>query len=332
MKQLKNTIIKAVAAAAAVLAAIWIIAVCVFAVLFRQTVRRPADGWPHPVPGGSREAYRTELLESEAWLAAQQLQNVTITSFDGLTLSAQVLSPVRNVSSSASGTPSDIPAGVCICVHGIHSAPDFEFAGIYQFLHELGHTVILVDQRTHGRSGGTYITFGEKERYDLQSWAEYAAAAFPNTPIWLFGVSMGCASVLMASGLPLPANVKGFIGDCGYTTPYEIVRVCAIRDYHMPADIVLPAAKLLISSMTGFDLESCSVPEALKINKKPVLFVHGTNDAYVPYEMSRTNYESCTAPKFFLETSGAHAANFLAEPEAYKRALKDFFDFCLRQN
>ena len=44
-------------------------------------------------------------------------------------------------------------------------------------------------------------------------------------PIYLEGVSMGAATVLMAAGLPeLPANVRGVIADSPYSSPEEIIR------------------------------------------------------------------------------------------------------------
>ena len=42
----------------------------------------------------------------------------------------------------------------------------------------------------------------------------------PRTKIFLLcGISMGCATTLMAAGLDLPDNVKGIIADCGFTSP-----------------------------------------------------------------------------------------------------------------
>ena len=61
---------------------------------------------------------------------------------------------------------------------------------------------------------------GVKERYDARDWAVWAKSHFgPEVPIFLMGVSMGAATVLLAAGLDLPANVCGIVADCGYTSP-----------------------------------------------------------------------------------------------------------------
>ena len=44
--------------------------------------------------------------------------------------------------------------------------------------------------------------------------------------IFLMGVSMGAATVLLASGLDLPDSVHGIIADCGYSSIRDICRTC----------------------------------------------------------------------------------------------------------
>ena len=53
------------------------------------------------------------------------------------------------------------------------------------------------------------------------------------------GLSMGAATVLMASELELPSNVIGIIADCGYTSPGAIVRKVS-RDVRIPAWVSYP--------------------------------------------------------------------------------------------
>ena len=75
-----------------------------------------------------------------------------------------------------------------------------------------------------------------KERFDCRDWAEYAVRlAGEDCNLYLSGISMGCATVLMAAGLPLPANVRAIIADCGFTSPKEILKTVLNRDYHLPA-------------------------------------------------------------------------------------------------
>jgi hypothetical protein len=50
---------------------------------------------------------------------------------------------------------------------------------------------------------------------------------------------MGGATVLMASDLELPENVKGILADSPYTTPKAIIKKVA-RDMHLPPAISCP--------------------------------------------------------------------------------------------
>ena len=57
-----------------------------------------------------------------------------------------------------------------------------------------------MEQRCCGESEGKYITFGAKEKWDVQRWAIYVSERNKEKlPIYLYGQSMGASAVLMAS-------------------------------------------------------------------------------------------------------------------------------------
>lgn len=69
--------------------------------------------------------------------------------------------------------------------------------------------MLLVDARAHGQSEGKFIGFGCKDRYDALKWIDWMIKKAGNgIRIVLMGNSMGGATVLMASGLNLPEQVK----------------------------------------------------------------------------------------------------------------------------
>lgn len=108
--------------------------------------------------------------------------------------------------------------------HGYRSDAVRDFCGGNKAAREMGMNVLSVDQRAHGKSEGYTLTFGVKERKDCLSWILYARERFgADQPIILAGLSMGAATVLMASELDLPDNVKGIIADCPYSSPKEII-------------------------------------------------------------------------------------------------------------
>ena len=152
--------------------------------------------------GEQYEKERQRMLSLIREMDGIPYEPVYVTAYDGVRLFARYYH-VRD------GAPLQIQ------FHGYRGSAMRDFCGGNKLARESGQNTLVVDQRAHGRSGGTTITFGIRERLDCRSWAEYARQRFgPDTPVFLSGVSMGAATVLMASELELPGNVAGIIADC----------------------------------------------------------------------------------------------------------------------
>lgn len=284
----------------------------VYAFVFAPGTSGREDSLPPEV-----RSRRPELQRKldELYGAARKLkgERVGVRSRDALALSGQYFS------FSASGE-----GPVILFFHGYHSWPLRDGCGMLKLAGELGIDVLAADQRAHGESAGRTITFGVRERYDCLDWIQYLLDRFgPDRDIILGGVSMGAATVLMAADR-LPANVKGIIADCGYTSPEAIMEHVS-RSVHIPPALSLPLLRASARILGGFDTRACSAPEALRRCRAPVLFIHGEADSFVPCDMSRENYAACTAPKRLLTVPGAdHAMSFLVDEEAYTEAVKGF--------
>lgn len=237
---------------------------------------------------------------------------VSITSYDGLTLWGRYY----HVSDGAT---------LDIAFHGYRSAGLTDFCGGAQISRELGHNLLLVDQRAHGKSRGRTITFGIKERWDVLSWVEYALERFGmDTKILLFGISMGASTVLMASELPLPENVKGIVADCPYSSPIKIIRFVG-RKMRIPAAVAAVFSWVGAKVYGGFDLRETDPVRAVRQAKVPILLIHGESDGFVPCDMSseiqRSNPQKvhrCTFP------GADHGISFLVNPDRYRQIVGEF--------
>jgi fermentation-respiration switch protein FrsA (DUF1100 family) len=211
-------------------------------------------------------------------------------------------------------------------MHGFHSTQK-DFVCAVDFFLSLGYNVLLAAQRAHGESEGKWITFGAKERYDCRSWCHYLVNRFGDgIGIVLDGISMGAATVLMATELDLPKNVKAVMADCGYTSPWEIVCDVAKRSMHIPKYPFMPLFRLVTKLTAGFDLKEVSAVTAMEKNTKyPVQFIHGLADDFVPHEMSVRNYEACRAPKRLISIPNAgHGLSFLVDEPTCREACSTF--------
>ena len=201
-----------------------------------------------------------------------------------------------------------------------------DFSGGLQPALGEGGNVLLVDQRSHGLSEGRTISFGVKERRDVLTWVRYVTDRFgAETPVYLEGVSMGAATVLMAGDLALPACVRGIIADCPYSSPFGIVSSVGRK---MVGRLIVPAYPLifLAALLYGrFNIFSSTALRSAGSIRVPVLLIHGTADNFVPVAMSRAIYARNPSMITFVEVNGApHGLSYFQDHELYCRAFRDF--------
>ena len=217
-----------------------------------------------------------------------------------------------------------------IAFHGYRSASLADNGGAYRMASAAGHNLLAVDQRAHGRSEGHTITFGVREADDLLCWVEYARERFgADVPIFLSGISMGAATVLIAAGEPLPPNVIGILADCSYTSPRAILR-SVVRGMHLPVGPAYAALRLSARLFGGFDPEERAPLTAVRRARVPIFFAHGEADAFVPYAMVHELHEACTSEKVLFTVPGAaHGMSYLGDTEGYEAAVRAFEERCL---
>lgn len=143
--------------------------------------------------------------------------------------------------------------------------------------------------------------------------------------ILLHGTSMGGATVLMTSGLKLPAQVKGIISDCAFTSPKYVFTHVLHSMYHLPAFPMIPIADYVNRKKAGYGLDECNAAREVKKATVPILMIHGDHDTFVPCQMCDEIYENCASPKTKLIVPGAgHAESYYKDMETYEQALDDF--------
>ena len=211
-------------------------------------------------------------------------------------------------------------------MHGYRGHPFRDFCGGAHDSRERGHNLILVDQRTHGESGGRAITFGIKERYDCLDWIKYTIDRFGDgVQIVLIGISMGASTVLMASGLELPTNVKAIMADCPFSSPESIIKK-VIGDMGFPPFVAFPFVRLGGLLFGGFDVREASAIEAVKHSVTPTFIIHGDRDSFVPFYMGKEIFLATAAEnKVFLPVSDAdHGTSYFLDKDRYLGELEKF--------
>jgi fermentation-respiration switch protein FrsA (DUF1100 family) len=252
------------------------------------------------------------------WMASQALEDVEIRAYDGLKLHAYFY---------AAAQPSQ---RLVIMAHG-YSSKGLDGGGFARFYHDLGWHVLLPDSRGHGSSQGDYIGFGWPDRLDYLQWVQTMIARLgQDCQILLHGVSMGGATVLMVSGEDLPGQVKAIISDSAYTSAAEILAYQMKRLFKLPPFPLIQVVSLVCRLRAGYFFEQASALRQVKRAARPVLFIHGEADTFVPVAMAPRLVAACASPKELWTVPGAgHAMPFYVDRQGYQRRVLAFIDrFC----
>ena len=288
-----------------------------YRLVFYKTKKKTLGPDEYEIPEGEEyETYREEIVASIKNGRSMKHEDVSIKSFDGLTLRGRYYECQ--------------PGAILeILFHGYRGNSERDLSAGVERCFALGRNALIVDHRASGRSEGKSITFGILERRDCLAWTDFAVQKFgKDVKIILTGISMGAATVMMAAGEDLPENVVCVLADCGYSSPKEIIKK-VMRDMKLPADLVYPFVKLGAKLFGKFNLEETSPMEGVLRAKVPVIFIHGEADDFVPCDMSRSLYEACISKKKILTVPGAgHGTAYLKDGEAYFKVLRDFEKEC----
>lgn len=257
--------------------------------------------------------YMDFIAQRKEKLLAQPQEDVYLEAVDGLKLHATYF-------------PQGEEKKVVLCFHGYTSEGMKDYIALSGYYLKKGYSMLLVDERAHGESEGEYIGFGCLDRQDALCWLDWILERCgEDVEILMHGTSMGGATVLMASGLELPSQVKGIISDCGFTSPKEVFTHVLHSMYHLPAFPAIPAADVLNKRLAGYGMDECNAAREVRKATIPILVIHGDADTFVPVSMCEEIYENIASPKKKLIVEGAaHAESYYKDTESYEQALDEF--------
>lgn len=261
------------------------------------------------------EEYKKIITPRKEALLARPHEIITLRARDGLRLKASYF---------PCGQPTD---RIVLACHGYTSKGVSDYAALSHFYLNAGYDMLIPDLRAHGESEGAYYGFGILDRYDCLAWIHLIVSRFgTEKKIALHGTSMGAATVLMTSGFRhLPDSVRCIVSDCAFTSPYDVFTHILKRDYHLPPFPVMQINDLLCRRKAGYGFRDYSTVQAMQANTRPVLFIHGSEDNFVPTRMSYENYDACAAPKELLIVQNAgHGASYYENTALYEEKLSGF--------
>lgn len=290
---------------AAIAAIVLAIAYYTYRICFYSPQNRLED--PYSVMDGEQYAAVSDsILKCTRIMDSIPCEWVSIESYDGTRLSGRYYHMSDH-------------APVQLLLHGYRSMALRDCAGGHILARKMGFNILVADQRAHAKSEGKVISFGVRERKDCLCWVNYISQRFGNNrPIILSGLSMGAATVLMASELELPENVVAIMADCPYSSPSDIIRKVSV-DMRYPAKLSYPFIWLGGLVFGGFKLTDSAAVQAVRNAKIPILLIHGEDDLFVPCDMSREIFKACASRAELHTFPGAgHGLSYMVDPMRYE--------------
>lgn len=272
------------------------------------------------------EAYmRDTYPQINGWLDSLQenrsLKDTFITAKDGTRLHAYYAyasSPTRKTA---------------VIVHGYTDSAIRMLHIGYMYNRSLGYNIIIPDLRYSGLSGGDAIQMGWLDRLDVKEWINLVPGIFGDSvQTVVHGISMGAATTMMTSGEVLPDYVRCFVEDCGYTSVWEQFKKELREQFNLPAFPLLYTASWICGLQNGWNFREASATEQVRKCRRPMFFIHGDSDDYVPTYMVNEVFAAKPEPKeIWLVPDTDHAASYKNCSEEYTERVKAFTDKYINQ-
>lgn len=209
------------------------------------------------------------------------------------------------VTLSAWWVPARPPRGVLLFFHGNAGNISHRLESI-EIFHRLGLSVLIVDYRGYGRSGGSPSEAG--------TYLD-AAAAWRHLTVER-GIAPGDVVVF---GRSLGASIAAHLAREAASGPGALILespMSSAPDMAQSAYPFLPArwlTRFLYATRRYVTAVDC-----------PVLVIHSRDDEIIPFAQGRSVFEAAPQPKRFLELQGGHNTSFLESAEQYVRGIDAF--------
>ena len=216
--------------------------------------------------------------------------------------------------------------GTAVVVHGYTDNHLCFMNLVRMYRDDLNYNVMVPDLHYHGYSEGEAVQMGWLDRFDVRRFAEMAHDIWGDDFLVVHGVSMGAATTMMLSGDDLPEYFRAFVEDCGYSSVWDQFAHNLKDSFHLPPFPVLNSASIVCRRKYGWGFKEASSVEQLAKCDRPMLFIHGDKDDFVPFEHLYKNYDAKTQgyKEMWVAPGSEHAMAFKDHPVEYTQHVRDF--------
>jgi uncharacterized protein len=202
--------------------------------------------------------------------------------------------------------------------------------GAAELLLRHGYSVVMMDSRAHGESGGDMATYGWKERYDTVAITNALYSQEKVRHLGALGVSMGAAIALQSAAVE--PRIEAVIAEDPFGDLREVSYDYAGMEFSplLGKTVFRPAVIFAMKGMAkagGFPPDDVSPVKAVAARPFPVLLICGTRDHRIPCRHAEKIYQAARGPKELWIVEGAqHAAALGHSPAEYESRVIRFLD------
>jgi len=204
--------------------------------------------------------------------------------------------------------------------------------GAAEILLRHGYSVVMMDLRAHGESGGAMATYGWKERYDTVAITNALYATEKVSHLYALGVSMGAAIALQSASVE--PRIEGVIAEDPLANLREVSYDYTGLHWNplLGKTLFRPAAMAGMAALAragGFDPDDVSPEKAVAARAFAVLLICGTADHVIPCRHAERVYRAARGPKELWIVQGAgHASALGRDPLGYEQHIIRFLHEC----
>jgi len=201
--------------------------------------------------------------------------------------------------------------------------------GQSEILLSAGYSVVMMDQRAHGESGGSMATYGWLERGDTRAVIDALAATEHPTHIFALGESMGAGIALQSAGVD--PRIEAVVAEAPFASLREAsYDYAGLQEYPLLGKTLFaPGAWVMLyrgGKIAGFPAAGVSPEQAVAARSFPVLLICDAADTTLPCRHAKRIYAAARGPKSLWIVPGAfHTAALGFAPEEFRRRVLDFF-------
>ena len=216
--------------------------------------------------------------------------------------------------------------GTAVVVHGYTDNHLCFLNLVRMYRDSLNYNVMVPDLHYHGYSEGQAVQMGWLDRLDVRRFGDMAHQIWGDDFLVVHGVSMGAATTMMLSGDDLPEYYRAFVEDCGYSSVWDQFAHNLKDSFHLPPFPVLNSASIVCKRKYGWGFKEASSVAQLAKCERPMLFIHGDKDDFVPFEHLQKNYDAKVKgyKEMWVAPGSEHAMAYKDHPAEYKQHVRAF--------